>query len=266
MTEKKYKGAVFFDIDGTLVDERLGIIKPTDATRDAVDRLRKNGYLVGIATGRSKGYMSDMGIEFDCYITSNGAVAEVNNEIIFSDSISHDKLAPLINYLDENNFAYDVETTDRCYYGRARRELLLYFLDMFSVDTSQFKPFETLDGLDVNKIVIAFDTAEQFEGLKGRFEGEFVVNRHHGYNSGDVGRVGISKATGIKAVIKHFNIDISDTYAFGDDSNDVDMLSSVGCGVAMTPHSPMLDNVAKKFTVGVGEEGVYKGLEELGLI
>ena len=40
---KKYKGAVFFDVDGTLIDERIGVRVPTEATRDAIARLRENG-------------------------------------------------------------------------------------------------------------------------------------------------------------------------------------------------------------------------------
>ncbi len=263
---KKYKGAVFFDIDGTLVDERLGIVSPTAATKDAMKKLKQNGYLVGVATGRSKGYMSDLGIDFNCHIYSNGAVVESDGVVIVNESIPPEELDRLVDFLNENKFSYDVETYDRCYYSAAGHDLLVKFLETFSVDYSDFKPFESSEGLDVNKIVIAFDDTEMFEKLAREFEGEFVVHRHHGYNSGEVCRLGISKATGIQAVIKCFGIDIQNTYAFGDDENDVDMLSAVGCGIAMTPHSPKLDGVAKRFTLGVGEDGVAKALTELGLI
>ena len=37
---KQYKGAVFFDVDGTLVDERLKIYHPTPKTAEAIGRLR----------------------------------------------------------------------------------------------------------------------------------------------------------------------------------------------------------------------------------
>jgi len=264
--EINYKGAVFFDIDGTLVDERLEIYVPTKATKEAIAKLKENGYLTGIATGRSKGYMSDLGIDFDCIITSNGAAIEVNGKKLINECISHNELIPLIDFLDKNNIAYDVETFDRCYFGRARRELLEKFLDIFNVDTSAFLPFESLDGLEVNKIVFAFDEERQYKRLVEAFDGKFKVNLHHGYNSGDVSRAGITKASGIKNVIKHFGIDIKNTYAFGDDENDLDMLTTVGWGVAMTPHSPLLDGVVKKYTRSVGEEGVAVALSELGLI
>ena len=53
ISDKQYKGAVFFDVDGTLVDERKKIYKPTAATKSAIKKLRETDWLVGIATGRS---------------------------------------------------------------------------------------------------------------------------------------------------------------------------------------------------------------------
>ena len=45
---KKY---IFFDIDGTLTDNRTGKIVPS--AREALDKLRKNGHFFAIATGRA---------------------------------------------------------------------------------------------------------------------------------------------------------------------------------------------------------------------
>ena len=89
---KDYKGAVFFDVDGTLVDERLKIYQPTEMTKQAIARLKENGYLVGIATGRSRCYTPKTDIDFDCYVTSNGAVAEVDGKEIHNDFISKEDL------------------------------------------------------------------------------------------------------------------------------------------------------------------------------
>lgn len=33
--------------------------------------------------------------------------------------------------------------------------------------------------------------------------------------------------------MKHFKLDLNDTYAFGDGDNDYDMLKTVGYGIAM---------------------------------
>ena len=79
----QYKGAVFFDYDGTLTDEHAGILKPTEATREAIRKLRENGYLAILATGRAIPYIYDMGVEFDGMSTSNGTYGVVAGEVIF---------------------------------------------------------------------------------------------------------------------------------------------------------------------------------------
>ena len=42
--EKQFKGAVFFDYDGTLTDKDAGLFVPSPKTVEAINRLRKNGY------------------------------------------------------------------------------------------------------------------------------------------------------------------------------------------------------------------------------
>ena len=63
---KKYKGAVFFDFDGTLVDEREELFEPTDATKDSIERLKRGGYMTCLATGRARCYVPKTSIDFDC--------------------------------------------------------------------------------------------------------------------------------------------------------------------------------------------------------
>ena len=66
-------------------------------------------------------------------------------------------------------------------------------------------------------------------------------------------------------VYKRQGVDIKDTYAFGDDFNDTEMLGAVGHGIAMTPHAESLDEVAEYITCGVGGDGIYMGLKHYGL-
>lgn len=264
--EKKYKGAVFFDIDGTLVDERLDIIEPTEETKTAIATLRENGYLVGISTGRAKCYLPELNMDFDCYVTCNGAVVEINDEIVENVLIDEDTLERLIKYLDENEFGYDVETSEVCYYGERNREKLYTVMKHFNISDRNFEPLITTKGIKANKSIIGFDTEEQYEKLCEEFSKDFLITKHHNLNSADVSIFGVTKATGIEAVIKNIGMDVSDTYAFGDDANDIEMISYVGCGIVMTPHSELLEDVADMVTDGVGDGGIPKALKKLNLI
>ena len=46
--------AIFFDIDGTLIDVKLDIRSITDETKKSLDELKENGHGVFLATGRCK--------------------------------------------------------------------------------------------------------------------------------------------------------------------------------------------------------------------
>lgn len=266
MNNKIYKGAVFFDIDGTLVDERLGISVPPESTKNAIAALREKGYITGIATGRAKCYLPDMGIDFDCFVTCNGAVVEINDEVIVNEHIPKDKLNKVIDYLEKNDFGYNVETREICYYGERTKDKMFEMFNHFNITANCFTPLKSTDNLKVNKVLVSFDDIAQFEKLKEVFSEDFLITRHHNNNSGDVSFFNATKATGIEAIINHLGIKVSDTYAFGDDANDLEMLTFAGCGIAMTPHSALLDGVAKYITGGVGENGIYNALTHLGLI
>lgn len=261
-----YKGAVFFDIDGTLVDERQEIFVPTDATKASIQKLKQNGYLVGIATGRAKCYLPNIGIDFNCYVTCNGAVAEIDGQVIHNESISKDKILHLCNYFAKNDIAYATESREICRYNPAKEELLFSLLKTFNISPEAFVPFSDNQCDAANEVIIAFDTEEQFASLQADLSDEYQILRHHNHLSADIMPVGMSKAVGINAIISAAGIDISDTYAFGDDLNDIEMLSAVGCGVAMTPHAEPLEAVAKMFTGSVKDEGITAALTKLGLI
>ena len=130
---KDYKGAVFFDVDGTLVDERLKIYQPTEMTKQAIARLKENGYLVGIATGRSRCYTPKTDIDFDCYVTSNGAVAEVDGKEIHNDFISKEDLKTLIDYMESEGIGYAIEGSKACYVQAAAEEKFRKFLEIFHI-------------------------------------------------------------------------------------------------------------------------------------
>lgn len=44
---------------------------------------------------------------------------------------------------------------------------------------------------------------------------------------------GVTKATGIEAIRKHYGIPLEHVIALGDNENDMDMISYAGVGVAM---------------------------------
>ena len=75
---REYKGIVFFDYDGTTVDEVDRIKTATPTTVESLQKLKQNGYLTMLCSGRTKRFL-EMDIDkFHGAITCNGAHTEAD--------------------------------------------------------------------------------------------------------------------------------------------------------------------------------------------
>lgn len=59
--------------------------------------------------------------------------------------------------------------------------------------------------------------------------------------------------------------DLSDTVAFGDSMNDIEVVQEAGIGVAMGNAVDALKKVADYVTAPIEEDGIYKACEHLHL-
>ena len=83
----------------------------------------------------------------------------------------------------------------------------------------------------------------------------------------DVVEKGNSKADGLRRLAGYFGEkeDLSDTVAFGDSMNDIEVVQEAGIGVAMGNAVDALKKVADYVTAPIGEDGIYKACEHLHL-
>ena len=71
-----------------------------------------------------------------------------------------------------------------------------------------------------------------------------------------------TKGSAILKAIDFLDIKIENTYAFGDGKNDIEMLLTVGCGIAMGNANDEVKNHSNKITDTVQNDGVAKGIEQ----
>ena len=64
----------------------------------------------------------------------------------------------------------------------------------------------------------------------------------------------------------HYMISQSETMAFGDRENDIDMIRFAGIGVAMGNGIPALQKAADYVTDDIDEDGIANALHHFGLI
>ena len=75
-----------------------------------------------------------------------------------------------------------------------------------------------------------------------------------------------SKARGIQKLIEHIQMSMEEVIAFGDGLNDVEMLSTVGLGVAMGNGHEKAKAAASFVAEHVDEDGLAKAMRTLKLI
>ena len=261
-----YQGVIFFDYDGTLADEREGIELPTPKTVEAVSRLQSKGYLIVLATGRSRCYVPDVGISFDGYVTNNGAHAEVNGKCVLNQLIPDDIMRDAIAYMDARGIGYALETPSVCYARNLKDPTFNAVLDNFNIPRDVFVLLDPANPPKANKMFLTYDSYGIEDGFKRHFQGRLSMKRHRFCTSWDVDLDGVTKADGVRAILESFGVDRASSYAFGDGVNDLTMLSAVGHGIAMKEHAACLEDAAELITGSVKDEGICMGLNYFGLL
>jgi Cof subfamily protein (haloacid dehalogenase superfamily) len=256
--------AVFFDIDGTLWDDKMNI---PDSTIAAIRKLRENGHLTFICSGRSRASICAkelLDIGFDGIISGCGTEVEYHGEVVFEYLIPEEDIHKMINVGIENNMSILMEGPKYCYYrpvefeGDPYLEYLERLLDWSLKDT------DTCEQHEVNKFSVALRTSNMDE-VVAAISDKYDPIIHHDRLL-EIVPHGFSKATGIKFICDKLGIAIEDTYAFGDSNNDLDMLSFVAHGIAMGNGTDLAIETAGYKTTPLHEDGIYNGLKHYNLI
>lgn len=275
--------AVFFDIDGTLLNDFKRVSK---STVDAIQQLKQSGIFVGIATGRGPGfvepYMENLG--FDVAITYNGQYIITRDKVLYDQQLPKSTVYKLIRYASEQRQDISLGTSSgllgsgiirigTSFVGQVVSRMIPTRLSRsvergFKKVVRRVRPqkHDQLHALLRYPIyqVVLVATKGQDDKVRTLFP-EVTVTRSSPY-SADIIAKGQSKLVGIKYIAEHFGFDMSEIMAFGDSDNDLDMLSGVGLGVAMGNAPKTIQTIAHYTTDSNNHDGISKALAHYGLI
>lgn len=253
--------AVFFDIDGTLVDENMQTAKKT---KQAIGTLKENGIKVVLCTGRSPRHISFVRkmLQLDSFICFNGAFGYFDGEVVFNHQLPYEELSALVNEAKSKENSIVFLNDIGSYSDTAIDQKIDVTFDRLKVPLPSFNPTMWQQAPTYQGYLYCSEKEEQ--EYVNNFP-SFKFTRWHKY-AVDVNNYNVNKATGIKAISDILDIDIKNTAAFGDSLNDVEMLSSVGCGVAMGNGMSEVKDTADFVTKSLEEDGIYYGLKYLDLI
>ena len=252
---------LFFDIDGTLVDPRTGRI--SDKTKEALNRLREKGHKLFIATGRPPASLPDLtGISFDGFITVNGSLCYTAEEVIYHTPLAPKAVQKVIQNAAALGRPVTVATRDRLSANGWDQDLADYYR-LAGLELKVDENFESACREDVYQMMLGCREADHPAIIRDAEGADITFSWDR---AADVIPTGSGKAAAIGKVLEYYQLKPSQAMAFGDGFNDMEMLQTVGTGVAMGNADPRVKAIAKEHCRPVWEEGIYHYCRDHGLI
>jgi Cof subfamily protein (haloacid dehalogenase superfamily) len=252
---------IFFDIDGTLVDPSSGRIP--EKTFDALRKLRENGIMLCIATGRSPVVIPDFGgFRFDAFCAFNGSLCYTEKETIHSNPLTQKDVAQVLENAASIGRPVSVATRDRMAANGIDEDLKDYYL-LADLELTVADDFDRVCQDDVYQMMLGCRPSDHNVILRNATGAKIAVSWDRAV---DVIPISSGKGASIVKILKYFHLDASQAIAFGDSYNDVEMLQVVGTGVAMGNATEKLKEIVDDICGHVSEDGIYRYCIDHGLI
>jgi Cof subfamily protein (haloacid dehalogenase superfamily) len=252
---------VFFDIDGTLVNEQKQI--PQD-TIEAVRELQSRGVEAVISTGRAPYFFGPLAeqLGIDSYVSLNGAYVVYKGKPIFQREIPRESVEALVNHAAKHNHSLVFEGHSAFFANERSHPHMVESVSSLKVDLPGYDPHYWKNE-SIYQIFLHCESDEEY--LYDQVVPDLRYIRWH-RKAMDVIPNDRSKAQGIEALLAHLNLTPQEAVAFGDGLNDKEMLTMVGLGIAMGNSHDELKPFADYITTHVDEGGIRNGLRHAGLI
>lgn len=262
---------IFSDIDGTLLNAERDL---SDFTIHTIKKLNKSHIPFILISSRMPAAMRHLQQKMDIthlpLISYNGGLIIADGQTVSSTVIPIEILEALHTYNREHDVHLSLFHDDEWYVPRddfwTRREIN---------NTKVTPEFES------NKAVITRWKTEEKGAHKIMAMGEeekidkifsFLSNKFptelHLYRSKptyiEIAPRSISKLTAVEHLLeRHFKLPLSQSMAFGDNYNDIEMLQGVGMGIAVGNAKAEVLEVAHMVTATGKEDGVAKSISEI---
>lgn len=260
------KKLLFFDIDGTLVDDDTGRIP--DSTIQAIENARKAGHLTFINTGRTWGNvdLEIQNIGFDGFLCGCGTEIRYQGNVLFRKRVEPTLCLQMRDLIRACHATPLYERSDTMFYDSS-----LPALPAFSELMQLYEQKKTLvqdlnDNADFcfDKFVIWYDAHTDLQRFRAGIAPYFdYIDRGHGF--AEMVPHGCSKATAMQQLVSHLHMDMRDTIAFGDSLNDLPMMKVANIAVGMG-NGTALHPYVSFITKDIKEDGIYFAMKSLHLL
>ena len=251
----------FFDIDSTTYIHRIH--DNPESTKLAFKKLRENGYKLYICTSRSYEEMKELPKHFldamDGIACLGGAhlILDGKHEMTTMD---HEEAKNVLNYLDEKGVVYRYCTNDaHGYLNQFDQDKCDLFYRLYQM----VPPIKKYENEEVTHILYYVNSEEDKKNTNEMLKNSSVVRLNV---ASEATAKGISKASAIEHIAKHYGYTLRNCVAFGDGRNDISMLEAAGIGIAMGNAHDDVKVIADYVTDHIEEDGLYNACVHFGWI
>lgn len=246
--------AMFFDIDGTLLS-----IKKHSVPQSAMDALamaKKRGILLFAATGRHMHSLRQFPqlskVGFDGYVLMNGSYCVRGSTVVSRSPIDNRDVRVMV----EHCLHYDVPCkfleADNLYINRIDDVVRRVHSEIDGELPAVRDVRRALDA-DIFQMELYTPGNETPPVLR---QLERCAYTKWFSNGLDIVPLGVNKLAGVKKMLEHYGLHPRQAAAFGDNENDVEMLSGVGFSVAMGNALDCVKSSARYITDDVDNDGI----------
>ena len=258
---------VFFDIDGTIVDNETQIIP--DSTVEAIRLLKENGHIPVVNTGRPFGQVDPRihKLGFDGWVCACGMEVILNGTFVYQDYPTAEECNFIIEQCDKYNMLIQAETARELFYDGTREytPAPLREADRLAKKGIRVIPYQQVEDRRFIKFVTHETEASDRAGFLAATAPYFDPMIHRGTMI-EYTKRGNTKARGMEHLLKILNAAKEDAFAIGDSENDLTMFEVAGTTICMGDGMEKLKAAATYVTDAVLEDGIYNALRHFGLI
>ena len=279
--------ALFFDVDGTLLDEKNHQIP--ESALQAIRRTRELGNKVFINSGRTSGMLKKvMGL-----VSVDGFLCGCGTELIYSGTpvyyykLSNELKEQIKQVSDKYGMLMYLEGRDgwHCRPSLGLLEAHPLYRDYYDYMSMYVRSEKGSSGTDydgdyeISKFCVQYDDGEgngkgetfashnpsDVSGFLEEFSGLFhIIDR--GKRFYECVPKGHGKGNAVDRMLQYLGLTKDEAYAFGDSTNDIEMFKACGNNIAMGKHAPELEAFDPFITRRVEDDGIAYAMKELGLI
>lgn len=260
------KRIIFFDIDGTLSDEKTSTVP--ESCKDAIHLAQQNGHILIVNTGRPVATIENMitSIGFDGYICGCGTYIEYKNNTIMHATLDETIRREVVRQAFKCNVQAVLEGVKGAFFpNNVTHPFVLNFQNRYQEQGLPNGVYENNELIDFDKMAVWYDENSDIESFKKFLRQYFeIIQRADDFI--EVIPLGHSKATGIQYLLDHLGMELENTISIGDSTNDLSMLEFTHESVAMGNSNPILFDKVSYITTDVDKDGIYNALKHFQLI